>query len=427
MLQILLTMLFHLWVPMAFALFSFAITAMGICVRDEIVRFTRLGLPDSDQHIQAIKLQIQESDYETAVLMLKHCPFSDDIFDLAYELGQKLEYHENWILARYLYSWLVQYDPGMQDFVDRLSRVINPHIDKNVEVMGEAIKEDQFSHYKLISKKISGSTAVVYKAVDNYTQQVVALKVLNQKLDQADDDGVDQNFDEIEKHVLSFLHEAMTISKLDHPNIVKIHDADIVDDQAYIAMDYIDGYPMSERLRRKQFLTAAECLRLLSSMLKALIAAHKEGVVHGDIKPANIMYDKSTKSYILTDFGAANNGGIARGRKKVIVGTPAYMSPEQLKGIRTDGRSDLFSLAATVYHLLTGVQPFAAKKLVDVKDNVINKQVDSTLLTIPGTIWQVLDKALNKKTYQRFVDAEQMLEAVTVCKQQLLDLRGKEK
>jgi len=119
-------------------------------------------------------------------------------------------------------------------------------------------------------------------------------------------------------------------------------------DSAYIAMDYIAGYPMSERLRRKKLLTAAESLRIMRCVLDALVVAHQKGIVHGDIKPANIMYDQHQKNYIITDFGAAYSNQRDFDGEKKIIGTPAYMSPEQLAGSRLDGRSDLFSLSVTI-------------------------------------------------------------------------------
>ena len=260
-----------------------------------------------------------------------------------------------------------------------------------------------------MGKKAQGATATVYEAYDLKTHKRIALKILNQLID--DNTGG--------RDVLAFLHEAMMVSKLDHPNIVKIHDADVVNEHAYIAMDYIEGYPMSERLRRKRLLTSAESLRIMHAVLNALVAAHQQGVIHGDIKPANIMYDKRKKLYILTDFGAANNGSSLLGNEKRIVGTPAYMSPEQLSGNKMDGRSDLFSLAVTVYHLLTGTQLFAGDKLSELKKNVLHQAVDLQQLNVPGMLRQLLEKALQKKTYQRFADASQMLQAVIYCEQKL--------
>ncbi len=355
MLQILLAVMLQFWLPSMWAIISFTVTALILIVRSKFRSLKNNRPLSREQRLQAIKQKIEEENYETAILMLKNCEFSEEMFDIAYDLGVKLEEKENWILARYLYSWLVQFDPGIEDFVTRTDIKINPDLDENLSTTEITENKDQFGHYQLVGKKALGATATVYEAFDLLTHKRIALKILNQTC--VDESGINKNADvetsgEVlgDRDVLSFLHEAMTVSKLDHPNIVKIHDADIHNEQAYIAMDYIAGYPMSERLRRKKYLTAAESLRIMQSVLDALIMAHSKGIVHGDIKPANIMYDQNKKIYILTDFGAANSGSRLRENGKTIMGTPAYMSPEQLSGTKMDGRSDIFSLAVTIYH-----------------------------------------------------------------------------
>ena len=424
MLQILLAVMLQFWLPTIWGIASFTVTALFLIVRSKFKDLQNSRPPSREQRLQEIELNIKEENYEAAVLLLKNCVFSDEMFELAYDLGQKLEQKENWILARYLYAWLVQFDPGIEDFVTRMDYKINPDMDDDLSTKEITENKDQFGHYQLLGKKSLGSTATVYEAFDLLTHKRIALKILNQKLsEESDDDDIDTEGIG-EKDILSFLHEAMTVSKLDHPNIVKIHDADIINEQAFIAMDYIAGYPMSERLRRKKYITAAESLRIMISVLNGLIAAHNKGIVHGDIKPANIMYDQNKKMYILTDFGAANSGSRLLGKGKRIVGTPAYMSPEQLSGAKMDGRSDIFSLGVTIYHLLSGVQPFSGEKLSDLKKNVLSQPVDTNLLSVPDIIKQVLEKALQKKTYQRFADASQMLQAVIYCEKRLRETQN---
>ena len=156
-------------------------------------------------------------------------------------------------------------------------------------------------------------------------------------------------------------------------------------------------------------------------MLRALAVAHGHGIVHRDIKPANIMYDSARETYILTDFGAAYGGGDERQADNVIVGTPAYMSPEQLEGRRIDGRSDLFSLAVTLYHLLSGYQPFSGSTLPMLKKNIIHGEADLDHLSLPEGIREILAKALQKKPYMRFADAQQMLAAIDHCEADLVE------
>jgi serine/threonine-protein kinase len=178
---------------------------------------------------------------------------------------------------------------------------------------------------------------------------------------------------------------------------------------------------MSMRLRKREYLTVGECIRISKAMLRALIVAHDHGVIHGDIKPANIMYDSINDTYILTDFGAAYSNRLDRINDNMIVGTPAYMSPEQLESKKLDGRSDLFSLAVTLYHLLTGHQPFTGDNLPELKHNIVTDEPDLNHLSLPAGITEVLIKALQKKPYMRFADARQMLTSVEFCEKQLRD------
>jgi len=131
------------------------------------------------------------------------------------------------------------------------------------------------------------------------------------------------------------------------------------------------------------------------------------------------MYDEKLDSYILTDFGAAYTEHEDRQASNTIVGTPAYMSPEQLECKKLDGRSDLFSLAVTLYHLLTGHQPFTGDNLHQLKKSIIHDQPDLDHFTLPVGIMEVIIKALEKKAYMRFADAQQMLTAVEFCEAQL--------
>ncbi len=406
--EVLLALLQQFWLPVIWPAVTFIITVAILYLWIRLPQIKNFVLPEKVCQVQVINQYIEQQDFKTALLILKNCPFSDDMFELAYDLGMQLEQRKDWVTARNLYAWLVQFDPGMQDFVERIDSM--PSTSAKTPT-GKIVKDNSqyFSHYRLMGKKARGATATVYEAHDTNTHKKIALKVLNEKLN--DDTGA--------RDVMTFLHEALTASQLEHPNIVKIHDADIFDDQAFIAMEYVEGYPMSERLRRKRFITAAEALRILESVLDALTIAHAKNIVHGDIKPANIMYDSSSKQYILTDFGAAYSDFRERDEEKKIIGTPAYMSPEQLSGNRIDGRSDLFSLAVTLYHLLTGHQPFSGETLVEMKKNVQSHQVDIGALKVPEQLRQILGKALSKKPYQRYADASQMLQAVRRCMKNL--------
>ena len=375
---------------------------------------TSVLLEQQSVGLSEVRGRVESGDLKTALTMLKQCPYSDELLEVGYELGMRLESNRHWAGALNLYHWLSKYDPGLGDFVTRIedvrrNRAILLKLGKSLPIPQPELPT--IGDYRLLRKIAKGSTSVVYEATDMRSNNRVALKVMrigrNQKLEH--------------DRARHWLHEAEIVSRLDHANIVKIHDAEMLEDSAYIAMDYISGYPMSQRLRKREYLTVGECIRISKAILNALMVAHSHGVIHGDIKPANIIYDTAHEKYILTDFGAASSDHSQRQSNKLIVGTPAYMSPEQLAGKKLDGRSDLFSLAVTLYHLLTGHQPFAGSSLPELKQNIINNDPDLTDLSLPGSITEVIVKALQKKPYMRFADAQQMLISIEYCENLLIE------
>lgn len=411
MVEILFALFGHIFVPMTSPVFLMLVVSGVYWLIDKYQHFSALAQIDkSTVSLNDVQQRIATGDLKAALIFLRQCPMNDELLEVGYELGMLLESSKHWASALYLYHWLSQYDPGLGDFVTRVEEirknrtapVITQKKDQAMEIIG---------HYQILKKIAKGATANVYEGYDLRTQNRVALKIMSSKLEEnVEGDRI--------KH---WLHEAEIVSRMDHPNIAKIHDAAIEDDTPYIAMDYISGYSMALRLRRREYITVGECIRISKAVLSALTEAHKHGVVHGDIKPANIMYDDREKTYIVTDFGAAYSEKRFLKKENVIVGTPSYMSPEQLEGKKLDGRSDLFSLAVTLYHLLTGHQPFSGNSLPQLKKSIINDEPDLDHLTLPAGIMEVIMKALQKKTYMRFADAQQMLTAVEYCENQLRD------
>jgi tRNA A-37 threonylcarbamoyl transferase component Bud32 len=357
-----------------------------------------------------IRNLIEQGELKKALYLLKLCPYSDDLLEVGYELGMLLESNKHWASALNLYHWLSQYDPGLSDFVTRIEELRQKRATVDVTPVADA-SFPVIGHYQPLKKIAKGSTAVVYEARDLRTHNRVALKVMVTP----SAEGIEQD------RIKHWLREAEIVSQFEHDNIVKIHDAAMENNSAYIAMDFISGYSMSLRLRKREYITVGEFIRISKAVLNALAVAHSHGIVHGDIKPANIMYDNQHDTYIVTDFGAAYTVSKGRqGKDETIIGTPSYMSPEQLQGKKLDGRSDLFSLAVTLYHLLTGHQPFSAPSLHHLKQSIINDEPDLNHLTLTTGLIEVIHKALQKKTYMRFADAQQMLTAIEHCEIQLM-------
>ncbi len=414
--EVLLVIFSQIYLPVGLLALAVILGAAVFWVAGSYRRIGSNVFPSQDSlSLGEIRNLIAEGELESALATLKKCKYNDGLLEVGYELGALLEAGKDWESALNLYKWLSQYNPDMDDFVARIEEIRFKQ-----ESGRKNIKEDEtlhiVGHYELRKKIARGASATVYEAYDLRTQNRVALKVMSSDM------GTEIERDRINQ----WLHEAEIISQFEHPNIVKIHDAAKYRDTAYIAMDYISGYPMTLRLRKREYITVGECIRISKSVLRALSVAHDHGVIHGDIKPANIMYDENLDNYILTDFGAAYIEREDRQASDTIVGTPAYMSPEQLEGKKLDGRSDLFSLAVTLYHLLTGHQPFTGDNLYQLKKSIINDDPDLDHFTLPVGIMEVIIKALEKKAYMRFADAQQMLTAVEFCEAQLKQrLKGK--
>ncbi len=415
MLEVVLAVFLHFLLPLMFPALVMLLVSIVYWGRDFYRRFSTSVLLQQDSvSLSDVRKRIDSGDLRTSLTLLKQCPYSDDLLEVGYELGMLLESSRHWASALNLYHWLSQYDPGLNDFVTRIAEIRNNRarllkLGKSLPIAEPELPT--IGNYRLLRKIAKGSTSLMYEATDMRSHNRVALKVMRLQRDEK------LEHDRIQH----WLREAEIVAQLDHANIVKIHDAEMDQDNAYIAMDFISGYSMSQRLRRREYLTVAECIRISKSMLQALTVAHSFGVIHGDIKPANIMYDSVGDSYILTDFGAAYSDHRQRSAENLIVGTPAYMSPEQLEGKKMDGRSDLFSLAVTLYHLMTGHQPFSGDSLPELKINIVGHDPDLDHLSLPASLHAVIAKALQKKPYMRFADAQQMLISVRHCESQLRD------
>ncbi len=270
------------------------------------------------------------------------------------------------------------------------------------------------SRYKVIELLGQGTTGAVFKGKDLTADKTVAIKVLNLT------DELNPN--DLEEYKFRFHREADTAGILDHPNIVKIYDSGETESFAYIVMEYVDGINLRHYARADNLLHPKSILKLIAQSADALAYAHKQDLIHRDIKPANILYNQSADYVKLTDFGIAKIPDSTRTCAGSILGTPLYMSPEQLAGGDLDARSDLYSLGVTLYHLLTGSPPFRPKTMAELLRSITHERHKDIVEINPNTpsciAWAV-NKALEKDPDKRFQSAASMANKLRECEMML--------
>lgn len=261
----------------------------------------------------------------------------------------------------------------------------------------------KLGQYQILGRIGRGSTSTVYKAYQPRLDRFVAIKVLLPQV--VDEEGF----------LDRFIQEARAVAQLDHPNIVPVYDFDQVDDLAYIVLKYIGGGTLRDRMTGSP-MELGLAVNIITQVGRALDYAHQHGVLHRDVKPGNILIGEGCWA-LLTDFGLAKilNGGRQMTRAGILIGTPDYMSPEQARGMSGDGRSDLYSLGATLYEMLTGRKPFDADGSIGVVIKHIAELPPSPRRFSPDlskAIETVILTALEKEPTRRFQTAGAMTSAL---------------
>lgn len=275
--------------------------------------------------------------------------------------------------------------------------------------MADELINETLDKYKIVENLGRGGMAEVFKAYHDHLDRYVAIKVLHSFLDS------EENF------LARFQREAKAVATLRHPNIVRVHDFDYDEarDAYYMVMEFIDGPSLKDRIEElaahEERMTLSEAVRIVTAIGEALEYAHQQGMVHRDVKPANIMFT-SNDEVILTDFGIAKMVGkqelTASG---AMVGTPAYTSPELAEGRPVDNRSDIYSLGILLYQLVTGTLPFKAETPIGVILKHIREPLPSPREIqpdLPVELEQVIVRALEKDPAQRYQTATEFITAL---------------
>ena len=332
-----------------------------------------------DSHLSVIKLELSQANQllgqsfhsqgklDQAMEEYRKCIVNTSLLEQMYNLGLDYERKRQFNKAIPVFEAVQEHAPNFRDVSERLARnaeVSNaivlggsgsPSANGTLVVSNAGMEKPMLGRYQIDKEIGRGAMGMVYLGHDPKIGRTVAIKTLM----------LSQEFegDKLVEVKERFFREAETAGRLNHPNIVTIYDVGEDQDMSYIAMDYLKGIDLLGYSKQSSLLPATEVMNVIIKVADALDYAHKQKVVHRDIKPANIIYDKETGVLKVTDFGVACLTDTSKTKTGTILGSPSYMSPEQLAGKRVDGRSDLFSLGVTMYQLLSGELPFVGESL----------------------------------------------------------------
>lgn len=263
--------------------------------------------------------------------------------------------------------------------------------------------------YEIVGELGQGAMGVVYKATDPLIDRIVAIKTITLSLAQ----------EERDEYEARFYQEAKAAGRLSHPNIVTIFDVGRSGDIAYIAMEFLQGRELRDILNDEQLLPVDQVIDIVAQVAQGLAYAHEHGIIHRDVKPSNIMVGRDGHVKI-TDFGIARMASAAvRTQTGMVLGSPKYMSPEQVMGKLADQRSDIFSLGVMLYEMLTGQAPFVGENVNAIMYQTLNSipQPPSSLnAKVPDMLNFIVAKALAKDVEHRYQNAKDFADDLRSCR-----------
>ncbi len=339
--------------------------------------------------------------FDLSLQEFKKLVVDEETKELLYELAQRYEQKRDLVGAKTVYRQLFAADINYRDVRQRFEMLSgstsDPAAFEKTSIVQQMSEEAQ-RRYELLDELGRGAMGIVYRARDKELDEVVALKILP--------DSLSNNPEAVRR----FKIEAKNARRLSHPNIVRIHDIGEEMGRKYISMEIVEGTDLKKKLRAKGKFGPREAVEYSIQIADALACAHRLGVVHRDIKPANIMITKKNEIKV-TDFGIAKLVDSATGEGTMIgavIGTPLYMSPEQVQGIPVDNRADIYSFGVMFYEFLNGKPPFTEG---DLAYQHIHKPPDP-IPGCPKPLWDIIAKCLEKNKESRWANAEEIVDTL---------------
>ncbi len=389
---------------------------------------------ESTESNRMLGLSLQgQGQLDAAFEKFRRLPKSDEKLELLYNLALDFERKRLFNKAGSVYRIMTDISPKFRDVKQRIDRA--SAMDETVILGGssntsnsslrldkEGVEKPMLGRYAVEKEIGKGAMGSVYLGKDPKISRIVAIKTM----------ALSQEFeaDELKEVKDRFFREAETAGRLSHPNIVTIFDAGEEHDLAYIAMEFLNGHDMVRYGKADNLLPIPKVLDIIRRAAEALEYAHKLNVVHRDIKPANIMYEPESNSLKITDFGIARITDSSKTKTGMVLGTPSYMSPEQLAGKKVDGRSDLFSLGVMMFQLIAGRLPFQGDSIATLMYKIANEahpKLESIRPGLPRCITVVINRAMAKDPEKRYQTGAQMASDLRKCMQLVAQQQKAEK
>ncbi|MBL8511575.1 MAG: CHASE2 domain-containing protein [Betaproteobacteria bacterium] len=366
----------------------------------------------------------QQGQLDMAFDKFRKCPVDEQLLENIYSLALDFERRRQFNKAESAFLYIHQNNPKFRDVAERMNRAkamsetiilggsSAARSAQATMVVSGGAEKPMLGRYQVEKELGKGAMGVVYLGKDPKIGREVAIKTMAL--------SVEFEGEELQDAKDRFFREAESAGKLDHPNIVRIFDAGEEHDLAYIAMEFLKGRDLVPYTKNPNLLPLSKVLSLIERVAEALHHAHAMGIVHRDIKPANIMYDSETDTPKVTDFGIARVTDSSKTKTGMVLGTPSYMSPEQLAGKKIDGRSDLFSLGVTLYQLSCGRLPFEGESMTQLMFAIANEPHPSIRgynPALPDWMEDLIDHALAKNAEQRFQNGAEFATAIRTYRQ----------
>jgi serine/threonine-protein kinase len=378
---------------------------------------------DSAESNRMLGLAFQgQGQLDMAFDKFRKAPLDDSMMEVLYNLGLDFERKRQFNKAESVFRYMSEFNPKFRDLGERLaqSKAMSETVilggssgksnSSTMQLDRAGVTKPMLGRYQIEKELGKGAMGVVYLGKDPKIGRVVAIKTM----------ALSQEFepDELEDVKARFFREAESAGRLNHPNIVTMYDAGEEHDLAYIAMEFLKGKDLVPYTKPETLLPLPQVLSIVARVADALGYAHSMNVVHRDIKPANIMYDPESDTVKVTDFGIARITDSSKTKTGMVLGTPSYMSPEQLSGEKIEGASDLFSLGASLYQMVCGKLPFEGNSMAQLMYRIANEphtEIFSLRQDIPPAVEAIIDKALAKKVEDRYKTGSEMAEAIRQC------------